>query len=149
MERYRRYLPYAIAGLVAILLLLLLAVVLKSCSVPDFLKGPPKKGTVLEKKYEPARHYQEWNSCKFTMPVSRTRVVSDGKGGVTTEVYIDNECQGGYDQRFDDEDWKLLLEDCKMKEDGSKGKCRRGWREVRRTAYDAIREGQYYGGNES
>lgn len=134
----KRILAWALITVVGFLVCVATVFAVRSCSVPDWLKGAPKKGTVIDKRYEPARHYEEWNSCLYSTshydPVSKT---------------TSTDCQGGYQERYDDEDWKLLLEQCKEKSDGTKGHCRRGWREVRHDAYDRIRVGTYYDGSDN
>lgn len=70
-----------------------------------------KSGTVIEKKHEDARTYEEYNWCKYRMPVTKTRsTYRDGK--YVSETYTDWDCQGGYEQRFDDEDWKIHIKNC-------------------------------------
>lgn len=141
-----------IGSLVAVLaagLLALLVFGIASCGVPDWLKGAPKSGTVVSKRHEPGHWYDQYNSCKYQTPVIRTRVVSNPNGGTSVETYTDMQCQGGYDHLYDDEDWKLLLKQCKQKSDGTTGKCRSGWREIHRERFATLSVGDYYDGKDN
>lgn len=126
-------------------LLPLIALALVGC-------GGPTKGTIITMKHEDERYYEEYDYCKYQIPVTKTRTDFDGN----LEVYTDMECQGGMVTRFDDEDWLIQIEDCKVEGErgieDSKGNstykkdCKRAWREVDSEIYAAAKVGMYYDG---
>jgi hypothetical protein len=111
--------------------------------------GDATKGTIVELVHEDPRHYEEWDSCKYTVPA--TRIDMDGE----LETYLD--CRGGYETRFDDEDWYIHFEDCKVEgtvgvyKNGKpawKRKCKTGWKEIDSLVWKKTKVGMYFDGKE-
>lgn len=108
--------------------------------------GGISQGVVIEKKYEPAQHWEEWDSCKTSY------YVPDNNG----DGMMDRQCIGGYEDKYDDEDWLIKIEACEEK--GSPGvldsegkntyekKCKSNWVMVNREVYENIKPGDYFDG---
>lgn len=81
--------------------------------------GAPSKGTVVDKRYEEPRTDTYWtDEC----------IVYGSNGTCTYHQMVQHE-------RYDDEDWKLLLQDGNNK----------GWREVSHAEYLATKIGDCFG----
>lgn len=94
--------------------------------------GAPKSGTVVQKWYEEAttRTWTHWHDqC----------VARDEDGWCTTNIQIPHEHTD-----YDDEDWKVKLEECKYDDSGNR-KCRAGTREIPQADWEQLEVGDFYG----
>jgi len=130
-----------------ILLLILAALVLSGC-------GPITSGTVIERKHEDERYYEEYDSC-----ARQEFQYHYGYHFGEYQFHGEPHCVGDEVTRFDDEDWKIRLEKCEepetpsgiqgspgseKKKSSDKPKCERAWYEIDSTVYATLKVGDFY-----
>lgn len=98
--------------------------------------GAPKSGTVVGKRFEP---FREWEETYY-----HSQCIAHNKDGVCTS-YINIPYQV---HRTDDEDWMVQLEECHYDDNNGERKCRTGWREISQRDWESLEVGDFYGQRE-
>lgn len=98
--------------------------------------GGISEGTVLQKTYEPAEAWSEYDYCATSYYVSEYN-------SFTKTTDMRRQCVGGYVNRYDDADWKIHIEKC---DEQDTSKCEQNWLDVKREVYQTLTIGAFFDG---